>query len=112
MGNMNDKYRNKLIFVLTVALITVAIGTGGMIVKELTDDKPSQALCDDMFDLMSDPVHTKLHEDYVETMQLLHLFIEECHANGNYDEDYDPNAMIGMNMTTKSSDMQIQENMP
>lgn len=96
---MKDKYKNKITFVIIIALFVVVFAVAGMIVKELTDDKPSQALCDDMFDLMGDPVHTNLHEEYVETMQLLHLFIEECHANGNYDEDYDPNAMIGMNMS-------------
>jgi len=96
---MNEKYKNKIAFVLIISCITIAIGSGGMIVKVLTDDKPSQALCDDMMDLMGDPTHNNLHENYIETMQLLHLYIEECHANGNYDEDYDPNAMIGMDQS-------------
>ena len=99
MIKVNEKTKRRLILAF---MITCSVGiflVMGLIVDELTDDKPTQALCDDMFDLMGDPVHTHLHEEYVETMQLLHLFIQECHNNGNYDEDYDPNAMIGMNMS-------------
>jgi hypothetical protein len=41
---MKDKYKNKITFVIIIALFVVVFAVAGMIVNELTDDKPSQAL--------------------------------------------------------------------
>lgn len=63
-----------------------------------SQDRPTQMLCDDMMDLMGDPIHNKLHENYVETMQLLHIYIEQCHSYGMYDSyNYTINGNMGMN---------------
>ena len=82
-------------FLIIGGIMLLLYGSSSLVIY-LTQDRPTQALCDDLMDLMGDPTHNNLHTNYVETMQLLHLYIDQCHAFGMYDSEVDPNAMIGM----------------
>jgi len=88
---LSDGKKSKLLF-LAIVLGTALAMFGAY---QLVQETPSKELCDDMMDLMADPVHNKLHQDYVETMQLIHIFIEKCGNAGMYGNE-DPNEMIGM----------------
>jgi len=75
------KKRNKIIvFVLIMSLFMGAMFLGYYLFKET----PTKALCDDMMNLMGDPIHNKMHKDYQYTMALIHQYIAKCNENGMY----------------------------
>ena len=79
---MNTKQKGILIFVITVGLCIGAMTLAYFLVK----DSPTQALCDDMMEVMNSEFHNQFHTDYAETMALLHGYINECYQNNMYDE--------------------------
>jgi hypothetical protein len=84
---INPKQKKILIFVMIVGMTIGIMNLGYYLMKET----PTQALCDDLMEMMTDPMHNTMHTNYVETMYLLHGYIGQCHDNGMYEDmtDYD-----------------------